>query len=158
MWDLPKSGIEPVSPALAGRFFTTEPPGKPLIWRFCGCSVHKLYPNLCNPMDCSPSGSSVLHYLLDSNSSPLSRWCHLTISSSATLFSFCLQSFPASRSFPTSWLLVSRGQSIGVSASATVIPMNIHGWFPLGLTGWISLQSKELSSLLQHHNSKASIP
>ena len=150
MWDLPKSGIEPVSPALAGRFFTTEPPGKPLIWRFCGCSVHKLCPNLCNPMDCSPSGSSVLHYLLDSNSSPLSWWCYLTISSSATLFSFCLQSFPASRSFPTSWLLVSRGQSTGVSALASFLPKKSQSWSPLEWTGWISLQSKGFSRVFSN--------
>ena len=76
---------------------------------------------------------------------------------SAALFSSCLQSFPASRSFPVSWLFTSGGQSIGASASASVLPVNIQGWFPLGLSGLISLQSKGLSSLLQHHNSKASI-
>ena len=74
-----------------------------------------------------------------SNSCRLSRhWCYLTISSSATLFSFCLQSFLASRSLPMSWLFASGGQSIGTSASAPVLPMNIQGWFPLGLTGLIS--------------------
>ena len=80
-----------------------------------------------------------------SNSCPLSRWCYLTISSSATLFSFCLQSFPATRSFPMSRLFASGGQSIGASASASVFPITIQGWFPLGLTGLISLQSNELS-------------
>ena len=79
-----------------------------------------------------------------SHSCPLSWWCYLTISSSATLFSFCLQSFPASGSFPMNRLLVSGGQSIGASASASVLPMNIQGWFPLRLTGLISLLSKGL--------------
>ena len=73
-------------------------------------------------------------------------------------FSSCLQSFPASGSFPISQFFPSGGQSIGVSASASVLPINIQDWFPLGWTGWISLQSEELSSLLQHHSSKASIP
>ena len=73
-------------------------------------------------------------------------------------YSSCLQSFPASRSFPVSQFLASGGQSIGVSASASVLPMNIQYWFPLGSTGLISLQSKgTLKSLLQHHSSKASI-
>ena len=67
------------------------------------------------------------------------------------------QSFPASRSFPISCFFASGGQSIGVSASASVLPMNIQDWFPLGLTGLISFQSKEFSSLLQHHSSKVSI-
>ena len=66
-----------------------------------------------------------------SNSCPLSRWCHPTLSSSVTTFSSCLQSFPASGSFPVSWLFTSGGQSIGASISASVIPMNISGWFPL---------------------------
>ena len=80
-----------------------------------------------------------------SNSCPLSRWCHPTISSSVIPFSFRLQSFPASGSFPMSQLFTSGSQSIGVSASASVIPMNIQDWFPLRLTGWISLQFKGLS-------------
>ena len=79
-----------------------------------------------------------------SNSCPLSRWYHPTISSSVSPFSFCLQYFPASGYFPKSWLLASSGQSIGVSASASVLPMNIQDWFPLGWTGLI-LQSKRLS-------------
>ena len=78
-----------------------------------------------------------------SNSGPLSQWCHPTISSSVIPFSSCLQSFPASESFPMSCLFASGGQSIG--ASASVLPVNIQGWFPLGLTGLISLQSKGLS-------------
>ena len=94
-----------------------------------------------------------------SNSCPLSQWCHPTISSSVVPFSSCLQSFPASVSFPMSRFFASGDQSIGVSASASVLPMHIQYWFPLGWTGWISLQSKGLSieSLLQHHSSKASI-
>ena len=80
-----------------------------------------------------------------SNSHPLSQWCHPTISSSVIPFSSCSQSFPASGSFPMSPFFTSDGQSIGVSASASVLPMNIQDWFPLGWTGWISLQSKGLS-------------
>ena len=80
-----------------------------------------------------------------SHSCPLSRWCHPTISSSVVPFSSCPQSFPASGSFPVSWLFASGGQSIGASASASVLPMDIQGWSPLGWTGWISLQSKGLS-------------
>ena len=91
-----------------------------------------------------------------SNSCPSSRWCHPTISSSVIPFSSCLQSFTASGSFPMSRLFAWGSQSIG--ASASVLPMNIQDWFPLGLTDWVSLQSKGLSkSLLQHHGSKASI-
>ena len=79
------------------------------------------------------------------NSCPLSCWCHPTISSSVVPFSSCLHSFPASGSFPISQLFTSGGQSIGVSASASVLPVNIQDWFLLGWTGWISLQSKGLS-------------
>ena len=78
-----------------------------------------------------------------SNSSPLSQRYHPTISSSVITFSSCLQSFPTSRSFPVSQLFVSSVQSIGVSASASVLPMNIQGWFPLGRTDWISMQSRD---------------
>ena len=80
-----------------------------------------------------------------SNSCPLSQWCYLTISCSASLFSSCPQSFPASDCFTVNWLFTSGGQSIGASASASVLPMNIQGWFPLVLTGLISLLSKQLS-------------
>ena len=79
------------------------------------------------------------------NSCPLSRWCHPTISSSVIPFSSSPQSFPASGSFQMSQLFALGGQSTGVSASTSVFPMNTQNWFPLGLTGWISLQSKELS-------------
>ena len=79
------------------------------------------------------------------SSCPLNWWCHPTISSSATSFFSCLQSFPASGSFPMSQLFSSDGHSIGASASASVLSMNIQDWFPLGWTGWISLLSKGLS-------------
>ena len=84
------------------------------------------------------------------SSCPLTRWCHWTISSSVTLFSFCIQSFPVSGSFPMSWLLASGGQSIGASASASVLPMSIQGWFSLRLTGWISLLSRGLSRVFSN--------
>ena len=79
------------------------------------------------------------------NPCPLSRWCHPTISSSVFPFSPCLQSFPASRSSPVSQFFASGGQNIGVSASASALPMNTQEWSPLGWTGWISLQSKGIS-------------
>ena len=85
-----------------------------------------------------------------SNSSPLIQWWQPTISSSVIPFSSCLQSFPASVSFQMSELFASGGQSIGVSASASVLPMNIHDWFPLGWTGLISLQSKGLSRVFSN--------
>ena len=92
------------------------------------------------------------------NSCPLSRLFHPTISSSVVPFSSCSQSLPASGSFPMSQLFAWGGQSIGVSASASVLPMNTQDWSPSGWTGWLSLQSKgTLKSLLQHHSSKASI-
>ena len=85
-----------------------------------------------------------------SNSRPLSQWCHPTISSSGVPFSSCHRSFPASGSFSMSQFFISGGQSIGVSASASVLPMNILDWFPLGWTGWISLQSKGLSRVFSN--------
>ena len=95
-----------------------------------------------------------------SNSCSLSQWCRATISSSVVPFSSCLQSFPASGPFPVSRFFTSGGQSCGVSASASVLPLNIQDWFPLGLTGWISLQSKGLSRVfssttVQKHHSSA---
>ena len=89
---------------------------------------------------------------------PLSRWCHPAISSFVILFSSPLQSFPAAGSLPMSQFFASGGQSIGASASGSVLPMNIQDWFPLGLTGWISFAVQgTLKSLFQHHSSKASI-
>ena len=96
-----------------------------------------------------------------SNSCPLSRWCHPTVSSSVIPFCSCPQSFPASGSFPMSQLFASGGQSIGASGSASVLPVNIQDWFPLGWTGWIFLQGRSLqgtlNSLPPHHSSKASV-
>ena len=93
-----------------------------------------------------------------SNACPLSRWCHPSISSSFVPFSSCLPSSPASGTFQMSQFFASGGQSIGVSASASVLPMNIQDWFSLGWTGWISLQSKGLSrvfsnTIVQKHHS-----
>ena len=85
-----------------------------------------------------------------SNSCPLSQWCHPTISSSVGPFSSHLHSFPASGSFPMSQLFTSGGQSIGASASTSVLPMNIQDWFPIGWTGWISLKSKGLSRVFSN--------
>ena len=100
-----------------------------------------------------------------SDSCPLSRWCHPTILSFVITFSSCLQSFPVLGSFLVRRLITSGGQSTGASASASFLPMNIQGWFPWGLTGWISLLSKALSrvfqgtfkSLLYYHSLKASV-
>ena len=84
------------------------------------------------------------------NSCPSSQWCSPIISSSVVPFSDCPQSFPASGSFPMSQLSVSGGQSIGVSASTSVLPMNTQGWSPLGWTGWMSLQSKGLARVFSN--------
>ena len=92
-----------------------------------------------------------------SNSCSFSWWCHPTVSSFVVPFSSCPQSFPASGFFQMSQLFASGGQSIGVSASTSVLPMNAQDWSPLGWTGWISLQSKGLWRVLQHHSSKASV-
>ena len=96
-------------------------------------------------LPCSPPSSTVC-----SNSCPLNWWRHPTISSSITLFSSSTQHFPASRSFPVSQLFASDGQSIGASASASVLPMNIQDWFPVGWTCWISLLSKGLSKVFSN--------
>ena len=141
--DLPDPGIKPVSlasPALASEFFTNCATWEAQDY---GLSVH------FNPSVVSDSlrPHGLQHGRLPcpspipgtcSNSCLLSRWCHPTISSSVVPFSFCLQSFTASGSFSGSHFL-SGGQSIAVSASALVLPINIQDWFPLGCTGWISL-------------------
>ena len=85
-----------------------------------------------------------------SNSHRSSRWCHPAISSSVVPFSSCLRSFPASGSFQMNQFFTSGGQNIGISASASVLPVNNQDWFPLGWTGWISLQSKGLSRVFSH--------
>ena len=125
------------------------------IFRFYTCSITKSCLTLCDLMDYVP-GSSVLHYLqVCSNSCPLSWWCYLTISSSVVPFSSCLQSFPASGCFPMSQHFPSGGPSIGASALASVLPMNIQGWFALGLAGLISLQSKGLSRVFSSNQFKS---
>ena len=115
-----------------------------VIWSFiseykqncCCCSVTKSRLTHSVPMYCSVPSFPALPYLPESvHSRPLNRWCRPTISSSVVPFSFCLQSFPASESFPMSWLFLSGGQSIEASASASVLLINIQDWFPLGLTG-----------------------
>ena len=110
----------------------------------CCCSVDQSFPTLCNPTDCSMPGFPALHYLPEFTQTHV-HWVDdaTTISSSVNPFSSCPQPFPASGSFPMSQLFISGGQSIG--ASASVLPMNIQGWFPLGLTDFISLLSKESS-------------
>jgi len=108
-------------------------------------SVTPLYLTLYDHMDCSTPGFPIHYQLpkLAQTSCLLSQWCHPTISSSVITFSSCLQYFPASRSFPVNWFFTFGGQIIG--ASASVLPMNIQDWFPLGLTGLISLLFKGLS-------------
>ena len=121
------------------------------------CSVvsDSLQPRGLQPTRLPCSAPTPRAYL---NSWPSSQWCHPAISSSAVPFFSGLQPFPASGSFQMSLFFASGGQSVGVSASASVLPMNTQDWSPLRWTGWISLQSKgALKSLLQHHSSKASI-
>ena len=118
---------------------------------FCwGVVITKSCLILCDPVNCSTPGSSVLYcFSVCSDLYPLSWWCYLT-SSSADPFSFYLQSFPVTGSFPMSQLFASGGQRTGASASAPVLSMNIHSWFSLGLTGLISLQSKGLSRVFSN--------
>ena len=121
--------------------------------RYQFSSITQSCPTLCDPMDCSTPGFPVRHQLLEftqTPSRPSSRWCHPTISSSVVPFSSCLQSFPVSGSFPMSQFFTSGGQSIGVSASASVLPMNIQDWFPLEWIGWIFLPSKGLSRIFSN--------
>ena len=112
----------------------------------CCCSVAKSCPTLrpCGIQHARPPCPSPTP-IVYSKSCPLSQWCHPTISSCVIPFSSCPQSFPASGSFPMSQLFTSGDQSIGVSASTSVLPRNIQNGFPLGWSGWISLQSKGLS-------------
>ena len=121
------------------------------MWAMCYqvSSVIQLCPMLCNSVDFRlPCPSPTLRSC--SNSCPSSWWCHLTISSSVTPFSSCPQSSPGSESFLVSQFFASGGQRIEVSPSALVLPINIPDWFPLGLSGWISLQSKGLSRVLSN--------
>ena len=121
-------------------------------------SVGQSRPTLAAPRTAACQASLSIANSRTLNSCPSSWWCHPTISFSVILFSSCLQSFPASGSFPMSQFFPSGGQSIGASVSASVLRMNIQDWSPLGWTGWISFQSKGLSQeSYQHHSSKASI-
>ena len=124
---------------------------KPPVCCYVAVVVIQLCLTLCNPIDGSMPGVAPFPRAC-SNSCPLSQWHHPTISSSVVPFSSCPQSFPVSGSFQMSQLFASGGQSIGASAPEVVLPMNTQGW----LTGLISLWSKGLLSLLQHHSSKAS--
>ena len=112
---------------------------------------HSVVSDFRNPIDCSmpglPASPTPRAY---SNSCPLSWWCHPTISSSDVPFSSCLLSFPASGSFQMSQVFALGGQSTAVSAWTSVFPMNVQDWFPLGWTGWISLQSKGLSRVFSN--------
>ena len=111
------------------------------------CSVSKSCPTLqTHELQHARSPYPSLSPGVCSNSYPLSQWCHPIISSSVSPFPSCPHSFPASRSFPMSQLFASGGQNIRASASASFLPMNIQGWFPLGLTGSISLLSSQESS------------
>ena len=121
----------------------------------CCFSVADSCPTLCGHMDCSMPSFPVRNYLLEFAQTHV-NWVSNAIQPSLVPFS-CPQSFPASRSFPVSQFFPSGGQSSGASASALVLLMTIQDWYPLGLTGLISLLSKVLSRALQHHNSKASI-
>ena len=116
-------------------------------------SVAQSCPTLCDPMNRSTPGLPVLHQLPESTQTHV-YWvseCHPSISSSVIPFSSCPQSFPASGSFSMTQLFASGGQSTGVSASTSVLPMNTQDWSPLGWTGWISLQSKELSRIFSNN-------
>ena len=139
-------------------FYEAHPsPVKKLFWKhsrntgdilsvrtYC-CSAAKSCLTLWDPMDCRTPGFPVLHRLLKFVQTQ-AHWdaCYPAISPSVDSFFSCPQSFPASGSFPVSWHFISGGQSVGTSASASVLPMNMQDWFPLGLTGLISLSSKGL--------------
>ena len=134
------------------KFHQLKPLGFWDLGRIQFSSVTQSCPTLCNPIDCSTLGFPVHHQLLGvyPNSCPSSWWCYPTISSFVVPFSSCLQSFPASESLPMSHFFTSGSQSIGVSVSASVLPMNIQDWFPLGWTALISLQSKGLSRVFSN--------
>ena len=130
--DLPKPGIKPESPvssALAGGFFTSEPPGKPHWWDSCCCCSSQSRVRL-SAAPCTTPGLLVPHYLLEFAQCSLSQWRYLTITSSATFFPLCPQSFSASGNKSAVHI---RLPNIGASASASVLPMNIQCWFHLGI-------------------------
>ena len=145
------------------RWIPTEPPGKPKALKKKSIQLSKIFAKLIftlnnrlsvqfshSVMSDSLRPCGLQHTRLPCPSQLRSWWCHPTISSSVVLFSFCLPCFPASGSFQMSQLFASVGQIIEVSASTSVLPMNIQDWFPLGWTGLISLQSKELSRVFSN--------
>ena len=147
------------SPLLRGTSWSRKSPGGrdnvPLI--FCRSDANSCL-TVCDPINYSMPGVPVLHCLPELlKLMSIELRCHPTILSTVIPFSSHLQSFPASGSFPMSQLLTSGSQSTGASASASVLPMTIQDWFPLGLTDLIPLQSKGLSSLLHYHSLKASV-
>ena len=144
--DLPDPGIELESLSLAGGFFTDELPGKST-WTRCVVvqSLGHVRLFVTHGLQHARLLCPSLFPGVCSNSCPLSQWCHPTISYSVAPFSSCPQSFPASGYFPMTWLFSSSGQCMGASASASVLPMSIQDWFPLGLPGLISLKYKGLS-------------
>ena len=144
-----KERRERESSGLWGMVYTNLPTSQ----RFCCCSVAQLCPTLCYPMDCSTPCFPVLHRLPEFAQIHV-HWVSDAIqplsSPSLIPFSSLLQSFPASGSFPMSQFFASGGQSIGASASASVLQMNIQDWFPVGLTDLISFQSKGLSKIFSN--------
>ena len=164
--DLPNPGVEPKSPTLDRRFAIWATNNQYLhqwwmpIWVINVIITHSVQFSsvaqscltLCDPMNCRMPGLPV-HQKTPGfypNSCPLSQWCHPTISSSVVPFSSDLQSFPASGSFQMSQFFASGGQSIRVSASTSVLPMNTQDWSLLGWTGWISWKSKGLSRVFSN--------
>ena len=150
-----------MSPALAGEFFTTSATWEAqfmhnllqiffrILIQFS--SVPHSCPTLCDPMSRSRPGLPVHHQFLEfAKLMSIESVMLSNISSSVIPFSSCLQSFPASGSFQMNQLFTSGGQNIGVSASTSVLPMKNQDWFPLGWTGWISLQSKGLSRVFSN--------
>ena len=138
-----------------------------LLWEICSVFTmllfsHPVMSDSFNPMDCSTAGPSPPPKVCP-GSCPLFQWCHPAISSSDTLLSFCPQSFPASGTFPMSQVFASDNQNTGISTSASVFPTSIQGWFPLRLTGLISLLSKGLSgvfssTIVQRHQFFSTLP
>ena len=137
----------PLPGILFSELLSRLPPSHPSVQFSCSVMSDFLWPHrLQHARPPYPSRAPKVY----SDSCPLSQWCHPTIWSSVGPFSSCLQSFPALGSLPMSQLFASGGQSIGVSASASVLPMNIQDWFPLGWTGWTSLLSKGLSRVFSN--------
>ena len=135
-----KSSMRLLNEIIINYLYLIELPSNKVYLQFS--SVTQLYPTLCDPMNCSMPGLPVHH---QPNSCPSSQWCHPAISSSVIPFSSHLQSLSASESFPMSQLFASGGQSIGVSALASVLPKNTQDRTLLEWTGWISLQSNSTS-------------